>query len=196
MSRHRFWSAALLGLACAHAPPRPDARAFADALEKGELSRAYGLTSERFRSVTPEAAFAQAHRDPKVRAEEAARIRTAQAQLDAVAPELSPAFSKNGHPRVAAARAALAAFLDAAEARRFSAAYAWLSSDLRGRYTPSSLARDFSLAPDAGDRLRRSRAALDAVPQEAGGEVRFPITQGRAVVLVEEAGGFRVASLE
>lgn len=186
-------SVAFVGLACAHAPARTDDRAYADALERGQFSLAYALTSQRFRSQTTEADFARAHRDPARRAQEAARIRTARAQLEAVAPELS----EDPHPRITAARAALSAFLDAAEARRFSAAYAWLSSELRGRYTPSSLAHDFSLVPDAGDRLRRARAALEeGAPMEERGEVRFPLGEARAVVLVEEAGGFRVTSLE
>jgi hypothetical protein len=188
--------ALLLGVACGHPPVRPDARAYADALENGALAAAYAQTSERYRSQVSEAAFAQTHQDPALRAEQARRIRTAQAQLDAIAPELSPAFSPAAHPRIAAARAALAAFLDAAQARRFSAAYAWLSSALRARYTPSSLARDFSLAPDAGDRLRRAQAALEGPAREEAGAVLFPLAEGRAVVLEEEAGGFRVASLE
>lgn len=184
--------AVLLGLGCAHAPARADPVAYADALVKGDVQAAYGFTAARYQASVTEAAFADAHRDPSARAAQAARIRAAQAQLDAVAPELSEVAA----PRVAAARAALGAFLDAAEARRFTAAYGWLSSELRARYTPSSLARDFSLAPDAGDRLRRARAALDGPAVEAGRAVRFPLAEGRAVQLVEETDGFRVASLE
>lgn len=182
----------LATLGCAAAPVHPDARAYADALARGDLHAAYAATSARYRSQVTEGAFRAAHPDGEAQKAQAARILTVQAQLDVVAPELSEA----PRDRIAAARLALTAFLEAAEARRFTAAYGWLSSALRGRYTPSSLARDFSLAPDAGDRLRRARAALTGPALEAGAAVRFPLAEGRAVELVEEADGFRVASLE
>lgn len=182
----------LLAVACAHAPVRTTATAYADALESGDLVGAYALTSPRYRARSSQADFAAQHRDVAARSAEAERLRATQAQLDAIAPELSD----EAHPRIVAARAALGAFLDAAEARRFAAAYEWLSSDLKNRYSPSSLARDFSLAPDAGERLRRARVALDGTALETDAGVRFPMAAGRAVLLVEESGGFRVAALE
>jgi hypothetical protein len=182
----------LVALGCASAQVHPEARSYADALAQGDLHAAYAATSARYRSQVTETAFRAAHPDAAAQKAQAARVLAAQAQLDVVAPELSEAPVT----RIAAARAALAAFLDAAEARRFTAAYGWLSSALRGRYTPSSLAHDFSLAPDAGDRLRRARAALGGPVLETGATVRFPLAEGRAVELVEEADGFRVASLE
>jgi hypothetical protein len=184
---------ALLALVgCSHVPAKGGVEAYAEALEKGDLETAWNLTSPAYQAKVSRDRFEAAMADPAVRATKAKRLHAVLAQAEVIAPELSGRASQ----RIEAARAALESFLSAADVRRFSEAWRWLSSDLRARYTPSSLARDFSLAPDAGDRLRRAHAAAEGAGVETGDTVSFPIAEGRAVKLVEEADGFRVAALE
>ncbi len=95
------------------------------------------------------------------------------------------------------ARAALLAFVAAAEERRFEACYEMLAAPLRARYTAARLAADWRLAETvAGERLARARASAAAAPQIRGDQASFPVGTGRAVLLVREAAGWRVASLD
>lgn len=96
-----------------------------------------------------------------------------------------------------APEAVLARFLDAAAAGDFSTAYGLLASPLRARYTPATLERDFTAEPLAKERLARARFALEHQPPAyREGAVEFPIAEGRAVRLVPEGGGYKVAAIE
>ena len=84
------------------------------------------------------------------------------------------------------------------EGRDFKAAYLLLAQPWRDRYTPERLEKDFALEPQAKDRVARVRAALGGqVPLEVSREgAKLPLGGGRAVQLVREGGGYKVAALE
>jgi hypothetical protein len=97
---------------------------------------------------------------------------------------------------IEAARAALEAFLAAAEAGNFAAAYGLLAAELQARYTPRRLEQDFAAEPLAKERLARARAALEREPVIQGAQVHFPVAQGAVVRLVREEAGYRLLALE
>jgi hypothetical protein len=109
----------------------------------------------------------------------------------ATAPPL-PA-STSGDP--SGPRATLDRFLRAAGARDFEGAHALLSARWRERVSPARLAADFEVEPLAARRLDLAGAAADRL-QVRGSTARLPLGQGRALVLIEEAGGWRVDQLE
>lgn len=90
----------------------------------------------------------------------------------------------------------LGRFLDAAQSGDFEEAYQWLAGSWRARYTPARLKEDFEREPLGPDRIARARAAMKAAPLIHGDSAEFPIGEGKAVRLVREVGGFRVAALE
>lgn len=97
------------------------------------------------------------------------------------------------------ARAALAAFLDAAERGDFEVAYRLLAAPWRARYTPERLASDFRAEPLARERLARARGALSSLTSAQAAEaplVEFSLGGGRSVRLAREADGYRVVALE
>lgn len=98
--------------------------------------------------------------------------------------------------REAAAREALTAFLDATESGRWPQVWRGLASELRARYTPERLERDFLRAPGVDERLRRARLVLAAPARVEGARVLFPISEGTGVALVCEGAAFQVAALE
>lgn len=97
----------------------------------------------------------------------------------------------------ARARGALESFLEASERREFDAVWRLLSSDLRARYTPQRLAKDFGAEPLASERLARARAGLQATELDVDGDrASLPLGTERAVTLVRERDGWKVAALE
>jgi hypothetical protein len=99
----------------------------------------------------------------------------------------------------AAARDALRRFADAAEAGRWTEAYALLSARWRGAYTPARLQADWRGAGPVGrEAAERVRALLTAGEPLAGDPARrvLAVGEGRAAVVVLEDGGWRVDALE
>lgn len=90
----------------------------------------------------------------------------------------------------------LEAFLAAAEARNFPKVYGLLSADLQGRYTPDRLEKDFAAEPLASERLARARAAVGQPCVLKEGSALLPLGAGKAVRLVKEPAGYRIAELE
>ncbi len=91
----------------------------------------------------------------------------------------------------------LGGFVTAARERDFETVWGLLASPLRARYTPETLARDFSrVEQGALERLSRAGLEASAAPEVEGGRARFPIGDGRAVQLVLEADGWKVEALE
>ena len=89
---------------------------------------------------------------------------------------------------------ALRRFLAAAGEGDFARAHALLSARWRERVSPARLAADFEREPLARRRLELA-AAAGPVRQE-GGRAVLPVGPGRAVVLVEEGGAWKVDRLE
>ena len=94
------------------------------------------------------------------------------------------------------ARAALRRFIAAVDAGQWAEAYALLDGATRARYTPERLQADFRAEPLSRERLERARAALDGPVELTADGARFAVGPGRAVWLVREGGGYRVAALE
>lgn len=93
-------------------------------------------------------------------------------------------------------RAVLDAFLQAVEKQRFDDALQWLSKAWRDRYDGSLFARDFDVDPRAADRLaliRSHRGDAFVIVQNAA---TLPLAKGRAMQLVLEPQGWRIAALE
>ncbi|MBF5040908.1 hypothetical protein FGE12_00790 [Aggregicoccus sp. 17bor-14] len=189
----------MLLCACAGRPgPGDVAERYARALREGHVEDALALTAE------PEAgaeAFRARYASAEARAERAAEVRAELPQLEARSPQLLLVQTPAGW-RVreagadAAPRAALERFLEAAEAGRWPEAWSLLAGPLRARYTPERLGADFRAEPLARERLQRARAALPGPLVLEGAEARLELGQGRAVRLVREDGGYRVAALE
>jgi hypothetical protein len=184
------------------AGPERTVEDYARALQEGRLDDAFALTSARSRDQLDRKAFDARYQDPAQRAQRAQALLASLADLRARTPEIE-ATREGDHWRVIepgadqGPREALRSFLDAAERGDFVAAYQLLATSWRQRYTPARLAADFKAEPLAKERLLRARAALagsSAVLRESGAE--YPIGEGKAVRLVKEAGGFRVAALE
>jgi hypothetical protein len=88
----------------------------------------------------------------------------------------------------------LAQFLAAAQAGDFGAVHELLSARWRARIDPARLASDFAAEPLARRRLERAAAAgrLDVGAARA----ELPLGDAGALVLVKEAGGWRIDQLE
>ncbi len=98
-----------------------------------------------------------------------------------------------------AARASLERFARDLEQGRFDDAHRLLSARWREAYTPGRLAMDFGGAgPAAREAAGRVMAALGsgAALERDDGRARLPVGDGRAAVLVAEAGGWRVDAIE
>jgi hypothetical protein len=99
----------------------------------------------------------------------------------------------------AAAREVLGRFARALLAGRFEEADALLSARWRTSHGPGRLALDFRGAGPAGreaaERVVRAVEARAPIAR-APGTARLPVGDGRAAVVVAEAGGWRVDALE
>ena len=182
------------------APPGLAER-YAQALKEDRLRDAWALTSESFQSEVGYEAFAKRYASKPERERRADEIladrswRTEQSGLLAVAhndqwrliePELL----------AASVRAPLERFVAAVEARDFKAAWGLLSERWRAAYTAESFARDFDADPKAKERLARAKLALTQPVKFVDDGAIFPIGEGRSVVMVREAGEYRVAAIE
>ena len=97
-----------------------------------------------------------------------------------------------------AARAVLARFAAALEARDFERAHGLLSARWRALTSPARLARDFDgSAALAGEAAARARRMAPSCPVTLGPDgARLALGDGRAALLVAEAGAWRVDALE
>lgn len=100
-----------------------------------------------------------------------------------------------GDPREAA-RAALARFIAAVEARDFAVALEFLSQDWRRRYDVARLERDFATEPLGEARVRRLKTHLDGPMDLAGAAAVLPLGDGARAALVVEQGGWKIAAIE
>ena len=189
--RRRSRLGALAALACACATPASgpsSTEAYLQALQRGDVDRAWSLTSPRFQASTSLKAYRSRFADPSVREAHVSAVRQA---LGEQAPELLDA--QPAHPPPAEAVRALAR---AARAGQFREAWQWLAAPERVRVTPEELGRDFQEVPDVQTRLARALAAVEAPGESSGGETRWTLPSGGAVRVVEENGQPRVAALE
>ncbi len=200
----RLSLALLLAAACVHGGPAPHgpegvSRAYARALEAGQLDEAYALTSGLDRETFEARYSGQA--DRLRRAEE---VRSAAQGTSApVKLELSGAGWRVVETPVAAepsdaalAKQALEAFLAAVDAGDFEQAYQRLSAPLRARYTPERLKADFLGEPRARERLDRIRANLGGRWQLTADGAALPLGEGKKVRLSREGGELHVGALE
>jgi hypothetical protein len=81
-------------------------------------------------------------------------------------------------------------------AGHFDVATRCLAAGLRARYSAELLARDFQAEPGAQTRLERAVLAAEGIPQPDGPRMRFPLAGGGAVVVAQEADGWRLEALE
>jgi hypothetical protein len=186
--------------ACATTPREPVsvAEAYARALDEGRLQEAYALTNG---GPEGEVAFLDRYSEEATRRERAAAVRAGTAVLEARAPTVTLANTKQGWRVVESRpadvpRASLSRFLDTVESRDWQKAWSQLAAPLRARYTPERLREDFEREPLAKERLRRARLALNANIRVGASEALFPLGEDRAVVLVLEDGEYRVAAIE
>jgi hypothetical protein len=205
MSRPPRWALGLLVVlaGCATVPqpgPSQVARDYAAAVADGRWDDAHALLAREQGRLEP-GQLAERYPDQPTRAARAEQIRAGLGRLT-VGEQALVLVQEGGQWRVvepaaeADARAALEAFLAAAEAGDFAEAWRWLAEPLRARYTPSRLEQDFLAEPLSKERLERARAALASPPSIEAQHTVFPIGEGKAVRLVREPGGFRVVSLE
>ncbi len=194
---------ALLALGgCATSRPGPEqaAHSYAQALREGRLDDAQALLASR-PDAPSKAELARRYPDEASRNARAEEIEGSLDELTTRRGALVLVDEKDGwrvvEPSVEiGARKALEAFITAAEAGDFTAAWKLLSGELRARYTPERLQQDFEVEPLARERLARARAALAQEPVIQGETAAFPVGEGRSVRLRREEGSYRVASLE
>jgi len=180
--------AALL-LACATPQgPAPTPETYLTALQRGDVDRAWSLTSTRYRASTSLDAYRSRFSDASVREAHVAAVRQALGQQ---APELLDQTPPSPQPADA-----VRALVRAARAGEFREAWQWLAAPERLRSTPEEMERDFREVPDVQARLARALAAVEHPGESSGGETRWALPSGGAVRVVEENGKPRVAALE
>jgi hypothetical protein len=190
---------ALAASGCAHAPgPREVASSYARALEENRLEDAWALTNA---PAEERKSFLEHYAKESVRKARAAEVRKALPELQARGPGLTLLQVKEGWRVVEeepadAPREALKRFLDAVGASDWATAWSLLSDPLRARYTPERLRDDFKREPLAAERVRRARLALKGPVKVTASGAEFPIGKDRTVLLVREAGEYRVAAIE
>ncbi len=177
-------------LACATPGPTPPAEAYARALQAGQLDAAYALTAPAFRAQVSADAFRARFADPAARRARAAAVRDGLDALTRSAPELF------GADQTEVPEAVILRFAAAVRAADFEEARRCLSAELRARYSPELLARDFHAEPTAAERLERAVVAAEGIPTQEANRVRFPLPGGGAVVVLREADGWRLEALE
>lgn len=193
-------AALMCSCATASAPERVAAR-YAEALRDGKLDAAYELLDEGTRPDV--ASFRAQYATDAARRARAEAILASLQSLRATSGELElvrqgDAWRVADPPPQAAPRQALERFVSSVEGGDFKAAYLLLAQPWRDRYTPQRLEKDFTLEPQAKDRVARVRAALGGkVELEVSREgAKLPLGNGRAVQLVREGGGYKIAALE
>jgi hypothetical protein len=203
--RAALFSSALIS--CVHFRPSPEgpegvARAYADALEQGQVELAFQLSSG-----VELATFKACYADAKARTARVAEVRAAAGGAPAGGSTLRLAID-HGTWRVQeldparpadSARAAevLTQFLDDAEHGDFDAALKRLGPSLRARYSAQRFKDDFEREPLAKERLARARSALQggAWVVLADG-AQLALGGGKAVRLAKEGDAWRVVALE
>jgi hypothetical protein len=182
--------ASLSLLSCATARPVSSAEAYAQALEAGQLDKAYALTTPSFQSQVTEHQFRERFSDIQARAARVAAVREGMAQLSQAAPELF------GTDTTELPEAVILRFVSAVRAQHFEEAWHCLSAPLRARYSVDGLTQDFRAEPAASARLERAVQAAEGIPVKTGDSVRFPTSSGGAVIVVRERDGWRLEALE
>ncbi len=87
-------------------------------------------------------------------------------------------------------------FVAATESKHFEEVLPLLAKPLRERYSVQNLERDFGSDPLAAARLAQIKAKAGGAFVEAKDAAALEWAQGRALKLVQEADGWRIASLE
>ncbi len=93
-------------------------------------------------------------------------------------------------------RGAVKAFVEAAEARDFAAAWRLLAGPWRDRYTPERLAEDFEREPRGPGLVSRLKASLGAPVVVDGPKATLLVGGARVARLVLEPSGWRLESLD
>lgn len=88
------------------------------------------------------------------------------------------------------------AFVAAAEARDFAAAWSLLSGPWRDRYTPERLARDFDREPRGAGFVSRLKASFEAPVSIVGERATISLGTERQVRLVLEQAAWKIDSLD
>lgn len=169
------------------------ARRYADALEQGRVDEAWALSAQLDREQ-----FGARYADAgarKARAEGVRRAVSLEAKGDGWRVVETPL------PVAAADDARLARervdhFLAAVDSGDFEAVFADLSASWRARYTPARLKADFTGEPFAIERLQRIKAALPGKWEVTAAGPQLVLGEGKALKLLREGDGFKVAALE
>ena len=93
-------------------------------------------------------------------------------------------------------RAVVNAFVAASEAKRFDQLLPLLAKPLRDRYSVKALERDFNADPLASARIAQLKLKSAAQLIESKESASLEWSSGRALRLVHEADGWRIAALE
>jgi hypothetical protein len=172
---------------------------YRDAIRKGDLAAAYALTSPEFRAQHPFDVFQASLASNTAQQARISALNQALDEASKAAPELGLQII-DAHPKSAVSANSpadvLERFLDAAERHDFSTVYRLMAARWRAQYSVQRLEADFAREPRAKVRLLEARQALHEKPVLLRDEARFPLDAGRAVVLLKEREGYRVASLE
>lgn len=118
------------------------------------------------------------------------------APAQTVRPACPPCAEPSGAEPAQAVRAVARAFVAAAEARDFAAAWSLLSGPWRDRYTPERLARDFDREPRGAGFVSRLKASLEAPISIADERATISLGAERSVRLVLEQGGWKLDALD
>ena len=202
--------------ACGHAPDGPGtaATAFGDAIERGDLKGAYGLTSAGYQKRTPYEAFAAAYAaDPPGAKAYGARLRAEagrlppRVELQLSGGETVPLVLEEGRWRIDAQgldpwgqttpRAALGTFIRALDLRRYDVVLRLVPNRYRGELTADKLRQYWEGEPrdEHLALLARLRAAAGAPIIESGDEAHMPYGE-REVRFVREDGRWKIERAE
>jgi hypothetical protein len=207
---------ALAAGGCAHAPATPGEAlaAFGEALARGDLRAAYGMTSADLQRRVPFEAFSAGFQGPAADpatlgrriASESGQV-APRVQVELAAGERVPLVFEAGQWRVdgpvyeawgqETPRAAIRTFVRALDARRYDVLLRLVPDRFRGAMTPERL-RSFWEESDADAHRRllaKVRTAATAPLVESGDEAHAPLTDGGEIRLVREPGGWKIEGL-
>lgn len=190
--------AALLAACVSSETPSDSLQRYAHALREARLDDAYAMLSPAEQAAVSRKDFESRYSSPSQRVARAAQLEQIVGQPLRAGP-IELAFERGGwrvRDTPASASETLQAFVDDVRSNRFAAAYGLLTAGWRARYTPERFQRDFFAEPSSKDKLARAQQALTTSPTFTATGAEFPIGQGRAVRLLLEPGGYRLAALE
>lgn len=201
-----FWICAVALTGCVHVAASADgpedvARRYAEALEQGRVKDAWALSApldrDQFVARYTDAASRKARADGVRQAAVGKPSQPVALEvkaegwrvIEAPAPVAAQADEKLARERVEH-------FLAAVDRGDFEAVFADLSATWRARYTPARLKADFTGEPAAVERLQRIKAALPGRWEVTLAGPQLPLGDGKALKLLREGDGFKVAALE